>query len=102
MNYIFPKLLSKVAIELLAVEAVRLPCWKNMYSFSLTLIFLKNGARIYPLYPSAFTVSEKKIGLIILYALRAHHTPILRLCKCTLCVTVVFVILSPCETTKVI
>ena len=59
-----------------------------MYSFSLTLKFLKNGARICPLYPSAFTVSEKKMGLIILDALRAHHTLTLMLCKCTLCVAV--------------
>jgi hypothetical protein len=96
MNYKFPKLLCKVAIELLAVEAVTMPCWKNMYSFSSTLVFLKNDATVCPLHPPAFTVSEKKMGLIILNALRAHHTSTLMLCKCTLYITIEILVTSVC------
>jgi hypothetical protein len=31
--------------------------------------------RNFPLYSFEFIVSEKKMGMIILVALRAHHTP---------------------------
>jgi len=37
-----------VAIVLLAVELVALPCWYNLYSFSSFLKFSKNGAQICP------------------------------------------------------
>jgi hypothetical protein len=64
-------------VELVAVRTVAPSCWKNPHLFS-SLPILKNCARVRPLYPSEVTVCGNRRGLIVLVALRAHHTPTCR------------------------
>jgi len=71
------EMLCKIVIELVAVWAVALFSWKNLYSFSSSLRLKTKSVGVCLLYPS----KNKMMGPVILVALRAHHTPTLMSCN---------------------